>query len=139
MAPDVDATAGTPKGWYDLEAVLAEKPVAALLATYLAHDAGRRAEAAHLAAHAEAFCLRVRQGLEQADFGRKRELLELLIDCVVVTGEAVEIRYAIPVRPEGESGPFCLLRTDYQNRLSNSCGRRRWPAAAEAEAAAGGS
>src|SRR3954447_19123007 len=78
MAPDVDATAGTPKGWYDLEAVLAEKPVAALLATYLAHDAGRRAEAAHLAAHAEAFCLRVRQGLEQADFGRKRELLELL-------------------------------------------------------------
>src|SRR3954469_19921483 len=36
MAPDVDATAGTPKGWYGLEAVLAEKPVAALLATYLA-------------------------------------------------------------------------------------------------------
>src|SRR3954469_7704201 len=35
MAPDVDATAGTPKSWYDLEAVLAEKPVAALLATYL--------------------------------------------------------------------------------------------------------
>src|SRR3954453_22107280 len=79
----------------------------------LAHDAGRRAEAAHLAAHAEAFCLRVRQGLEQVDFGRKRELLELLIDCVVVTGEAVEIRYAIPVRPEGEREPFCRLRTDY--------------------------
>src|SRR3954470_9833012 len=36
MAPDVDATAGTPKGWYGLEAVLAERPVAALLATYLA-------------------------------------------------------------------------------------------------------
>src|SRR3982751_1191608 len=36
MAPDVDATAGTPKSWYDIEAVLAEKPVAALLAPYLA-------------------------------------------------------------------------------------------------------
>src|SRR3954465_144085 len=35
MAPDVDATAGTPKGWHDLEAILAEGPVAALLATYL--------------------------------------------------------------------------------------------------------
>jgi site-specific DNA recombinase len=79
----------------------------------LTHDADRQAEAARLAAHAEAFCQRVRQGLEQADFGRKRELLELLIDCVVVTGEAVEIRYAIPVGPEGEREPFCRLRTDY--------------------------
>src|SRR3954470_24564274 len=35
MAPDVDATAGTPKGWHDLEAILVEGPVAALLATYL--------------------------------------------------------------------------------------------------------
>jgi site-specific DNA recombinase len=59
----------------------------------------------------------VRQGLEQADFARKRELLELLIDRVVVTGETVEIRYAIPVGPEGEREPFCLLRTDYQERV----------------------
>src|SRR4051795_10501375 len=36
MAPDADATAGTPKGWHDLEAVLAEEPVATLLAAYLA-------------------------------------------------------------------------------------------------------
>src|SRR3954470_13468816 len=36
MAPDADATAGPPQGWHDLEAVLAEEPVAALLATYLA-------------------------------------------------------------------------------------------------------
>jgi site-specific DNA recombinase len=72
----------------------------------LAHDAGRQAEAARLAAHAEAFCRRVRQGLDQADFHRKRELLELLVDCVVVTGDAVEIRYAIPTGPEGEREPF---------------------------------
>jgi site-specific DNA recombinase len=80
----------------------------------LTRDADRQAEAARLAAHAEAFCQRVRQGLEQADFGRKRELLELLIDRVVVTGDAVEIRYAVPVGPEGEREPFCQLRTDYQ-------------------------
>src|SRR3954470_21444100 len=81
------------------------------------NDAEHVGEAARLAAHAEAFCHRVRQGLEQADFHRKRELLELLIDCVVVTGDAVEIRYAIPTGPEGEREPFCRLRTDYQHRL----------------------
>ena len=59
----------------------------------------------------------MRQGLEQADFARKRELLELLIDRIVVTDETVEIRYVIPVGPEGERDPFCLLRTDYQRRL----------------------
>jgi site-specific DNA recombinase len=86
----------------------------------LTNDADRQGEAARLAAHAEAFCRRVRQGLGQADFRRKRELLELLIDRVVVTGEAVEIRYAIPIGPEGEREPFCRLRTDYQERVSGA-------------------
>src|SRR3954451_3453961 len=36
LAPDADATAGTSQGCHDLDAILAEKPVAALLATYLA-------------------------------------------------------------------------------------------------------
>ena len=90
----------------------------------LTHGADRQAEAARLAAHAEAFCRRVRQGLEQADFRRKRELLELLIDRVVVTGETVEIRYAVPVGPEGEREPFCRLRTDYQTRVPGARGRR---------------
>jgi site-specific DNA recombinase len=88
----------------------------------LTNDADRQGEAARLAAHAEAFCRRVRQGLGQADFRRKRELLELLIDRVVVTGEAVEIRYAIPIGPEGEREPFCRLRTDYQICLPASRG-----------------
>lgn len=78
------------------------------------HDADRQGETARLATHAEAFCRRARQGLEQADFGRKRELLELLIDRVIVSGDAVEIRYVIPVGPEGERDPFCRSRTDYQ-------------------------
>jgi site-specific DNA recombinase len=90
----------------------------------LTHDADRQAEATRLAAHAEAFCQRVRQGLEQADFHRKRELLELLIDRVIVTGDAVEIRYAIPVGPEGEREPFCRLRTDYQAGFPGAWGGR---------------
>ncbi|WP_424140850.1 recombinase family protein [Roseomonas chloroacetimidivorans] len=80
----------------------------------LVKEADRQGETARLAAHAEEFCRRVRAGLEGADFGRKRELLELLVDRVVVTGEVVEIRYAIPMAPEGEREPFCQLRTDYQ-------------------------
>src|SRR4051794_31838590 len=102
----------------------------------LAHDAGRQAEAARLAAHAEAFCRRVRQGLDQADFHRKRELLELLVDCVVVTGDAVEIRYAIPVGPEGEREPLCRLRTDYQEPVPSARRRRARPARAQAPAVA---
>src|SRR5690348_7377118 len=36
MASNADATAGTSKGWHDLEAVLDEELVARLMATYLA-------------------------------------------------------------------------------------------------------
>jgi hypothetical protein len=39
--------------------------------------------------------------------------VELLIDCVVVTDERVEIRYIIPTGPAGEGVPFCHLRLDY--------------------------
>ena len=102
----------------------------------LTHDTDRQAEIARLAAHAEAFCQRVRQGLEQADFARKRELLELLIDRIVVTDETVEIRYVIPVGPEGERDPFCLLRTDYQEPLSGAWRRRAGSAGAQTKAGA---
>jgi site-specific DNA recombinase len=79
----------------------------------LLQDADRRGETARLAAQAEMFCRRVREGLEQANFERKRELLELLVDRVVVTDGDVEIRYVIPTGPDGEREPFCRLRTDY--------------------------
>ena len=102
----------------------------------LTRDADRQVEAARLAAHAAAFCRRVRQGLEQADFGRKRELLELLIDRVIVTADAVEIRYAVPVGPEGERGPFCRLRTDYQVRLPGPRCRRDGAAGGQTQTAA---
>jgi site-specific DNA recombinase len=43
----------------------------------LAGDVERQGDAAKLAAHADAFCRRVREGLAEADFARKRALLEL--------------------------------------------------------------
>ena len=81
----------------------------------LAHDAERHGEAAGLAAHAEAFCQRVREGLAGADFDRKRGLLELLVDRVIVTDGSVEIRYVVPTGPDGEREPFWRLRSDYRN------------------------
>jgi hypothetical protein len=58
----------------------------------------------------------------RATFEQKRQLIELLIDRVVVTGEEVEIRYAIPTSPKGEYVRFCHLRLDYFStpRLSQS-------------------
>ena len=81
----------------------------------LTHDAERQGETAGLAAHAEAFCRRVREGLTDADFSQKRALLELLIDRVIVTDGAVEIRYVVPTGPDGEREPFWRLRSDYRN------------------------
>src|SRR3984893_6029448 len=59
---------------------------------------GRRDELAAVVQSIEAFCQRVQQGLAQATFEQKRQLIELLIDRVVVTNEEVEIRYVIPIR-----------------------------------------
>ncbi len=63
-----------------------------------------------------AFCQRVQRGLAQASFEQRRQLVELLIDRVVVTNEAVEIRYVIPTSPRSEHTHFCHLRTDYLRR-----------------------
>lgn len=63
-----------------------------------------------------AFCQRVQRGLAQASFEQRRQLVELLIDRVVVTNEAVETRYVIPTSPRSEHTHFCHLRTDYLRR-----------------------
>jgi len=53
-------------------------------------------------AYVEACCQRICTGLENTTFNQKRKLVELLIDCVVVKNEAVEIRYVIGLSPESE-------------------------------------
>jgi len=59
------------------------------------------------------FCQRVQQTLDTASFEQKRRLVELLIDRVIVTGDEVEIRYAIPTSSASEHVRFCQLLTDY--------------------------
>ena len=65
----------------------------------------------------ESFCRRVQQGLLQATFEQKRQLVELLIDRVVVTGDQVEIRYVIPTSLRGEASRFYQLRIPYCRTL----------------------
>jgi site-specific DNA recombinase len=73
----------------------------------------RQTEITRLIQSADDFCSRVASTLTTATFEQKRALVELLIDRVVVTGDKVEIRYAIPVGSAGETGRFCHLRKDY--------------------------
>jgi site-specific DNA recombinase len=56
----------------------------------------------------------VRHGLAQATFEQRRTLVELLIDRVIVTDGAVEIRYVMPTDRASEQVRFCHLRLDYR-------------------------
>jgi hypothetical protein len=78
-------------------------------------QAQQQLEVSKLATGITTFCERVRRSLDELDFAQRRQLVELLIDCVVVTDERVEIRYVIPTGPAGEGVPFCHLRLDYLN------------------------
>ncbi|AFZ69488.1 site-specific recombinase, DNA invertase Pin (plasmid) [Deinococcus peraridilitoris DSM 19664] len=77
----------------------------------------QRQELAQLTDSLEGFCASVREGLEHADFDRKRLLVELLVDRVIVEEEHVEIRYAVPTSRDRPRVPFCQLRFDYFNRI----------------------
>lgn len=81
----------------------------------LSSEVDRRLQLTTLGNSAQAFCERIRGGLEQATFKQKRTLVELLIDRVIVTGENVEIRYVIPLTGQSEQIRFCHLRTDYRS------------------------
>src|SRR5215471_14505138 len=88
---------------------------AALLAQQrqLEAAAGQRLELQAVASGIERFCRTVRAGLATATFTQRRQLAELLIDRVVVTGGRVEIRYVLPTSPDGPHRPFCQLRKDH--------------------------
>ena len=50
--------------------------------------------------------------MADADFTQRRQLVELRIDRVLVTEGEVEIRYVIPLSPDGERGAFVIgIRT----------------------------
>jgi site-specific DNA recombinase len=80
-------------------------------------QADRQAKIARLGLNVERFCERVSQGLEQASWEQKRQLIEWLIARVVVTNGEVEIRYVIPTSPAGETDRFCHLRSDHRALL----------------------
>src|SRR5260221_2113872 len=75
----------------------------------------------------EAFCQRVQQGLAEATFEQKRQLIELMIDRVVVTNEEVEIRYVIRTSPTSEHLRFCHLRLDYFNLPAPAISKEHLP------------
>jgi site-specific DNA recombinase len=75
--------------------------------------AEQRLELSAVADGIEAFCTTVRAGLATATFAQRRQLAELLIDRVIVTGNDVEIRYVLPTSPDGPHRPFCQLRKDH--------------------------
>jgi site-specific DNA recombinase len=77
-------------------------------------QASHQSEVNQVTDSVEAFCAQIQPILAQADFLQKRQLVELLIDRVIVTGDHVEIRYVIPTQKEGPHLPFCHLRLDYR-------------------------
>ena len=76
-------------------------------------SAAQQLELAQVMSSIQEFCQRVQDGLEQATFEQKRQLVELLIDRVIVTNDEVEIRYVIPTSRNSEQVHFCHLRLDY--------------------------
>jgi site-specific DNA recombinase len=78
-------------------------------------QAQRQIDVATLAEGISTFCQRIQPTLNRLDFAQRRQLVELLIDCVIVTDGQVEIRYVLPTGPAGESTAFCHLRKDYFN------------------------
>jgi site-specific DNA recombinase len=80
---------------------------------HLDGETERHRELVGLVTSLEAFCQRVQQGLADATFEQKRQLLLLLVDRVVVTDSEVEIRYVLPTTPASEHVRFCHLRKDY--------------------------
>jgi site-specific DNA recombinase len=76
-------------------------------------QAQRQIDVTKLAEGITSFCQRIHPTLKRLDFAQRRQLVELLIDCVIVTDGQVEIRYVLPTGPAGETTSFCHLRKDY--------------------------
>src|SRR6266851_421337 len=60
------------------------------------------------------------RGLERATFDQRRQLVELLVDRVVVTDDAVVIRYVTPTTETSTRTRFCQLRSDYFHSFADA-------------------
>jgi site-specific DNA recombinase len=76
----------------------------------------RHGQLAEMVQSIAAFCQRVPAGLAHATFAQKRTLVELLIDRVLVANGNVEIRYAIPTHPRGQTTSILALRSRSEKR-----------------------
>jgi site-specific DNA recombinase len=63
----------------------------------------------------EEFSRRIRQGLEQASWEQKQQLVEWLVARVNVTNGDVEICYAIPTSPATQASGRCDSHSEYRN------------------------
>ena len=66
----------------------------------------------------DAFAQRLRQGLENASFEERRQVVCLLIERVVVRGEDVTIEHIVPLK-----GRFSGLRLDHKGHVQDPQGR----------------
>ena len=83
----------------------------------LAASAQKQLDLSAVASSIEEFCAQVRTGLANATFERRRALVELLIDRVIVTDGEVEIHYVIPTSPASVQIRFCHLRKVYHEPI----------------------
>jgi site-specific DNA recombinase len=92
----------------------------------------QRRDLAGLLHSVEAFCIRVAQGLAEASFEERRQLVELLIDRVVIHPDEIEIRYVVPLSSRSEHIQFCHLRSNYADSVAGlmQCDGQRDPVAA---------
>jgi hypothetical protein len=83
----------------------------------LAAQTKRHADIARLGLGLEEFSRRISQGLEQATWEQRRQLIEWLVARVVITNGEVEIRYVIPTSPAAQTSGICHLRSDYRGHV----------------------
>jgi site-specific DNA recombinase len=72
-------------------------------------QAQQHGNVAALAQGIETFCQRRQPTLDHLTFAQRRQLVELLIDCVIVNDAQVEIRYVVPTGPTGDPPFKCRL------------------------------
>jgi site-specific DNA recombinase len=68
---------------------------------------------ADLCANIKALCESLQTGLHTLDFARRRRIVELLVDRVLLSHDEIEIRYAIPLKGLGQKGTLQLPYRTY--------------------------